>query len=106
MELEYKQRPIFSLVSFAFVAVFLFLGVKKLQIAPSELILHQKQTALTHFTLVNNHEHYEMYTGNYRLIQTYETHNVNHAQKTLAFAPALFHKNPKKIRGPNEESNI
>lgn len=97
VEIEFKKKPIYSSISFVLIIAFIFIGVKKLQIAPNNFILHENQSALTHFTLVNNNNHYEMYTGNYRLIQSYETHNVEHAQKAMAFIPALYHEDPKQI---------
>ena len=97
IEYAYKTKYIFTAISTLLIVAFVFKGIQKLHIAPPQMILFEKQSALTHFTLVNNNNSYEMYSGNYRIIFTYGKKNVTYAQEALAYAPALFHKNPKTM---------
>ena len=96
VENEYKTNYFFSAIASIVFILFISLGVQNLHVAPQNMILYEKQTPLTHFTVVKT-ENYEMYAGNYRLVYTYKAKNVNYAQKALAFAPALYHEKPKKI---------
>lgn len=50
------------------------------------------------FSLIkSNKEKLEMYNGNYRIVAPYKAANGEHAQKALAFFPALYNENPKSI---------
>lgn len=97
VETEYSKKYHFTSSGLLMVLIFIIVGTKKLHIAPENMILHEKQSALTHFTLISNMGRYEMYSGNYRIIFTYGENNVNYSQEALAFAPALYHENPKTM---------
>lgn len=96
IEYEYKTKYLFTAISTFLLVAFVLKGIQKLHVAPPHMILYEKQSALTHFTLVNNNS-YEMYSGNYRIIFTYGKKNVAYAQEALAFAPALYIEKPKSM---------
>ena len=61
-------------------------------ITKEENIILQKETPLTHFTVVKRNGMEEIYGGNNRLIAPWKRKNIAFAQEALAFFPALYKK--------------
>lgn len=68
-----------------------------LQITQSKEILYQKESALTHFTLVNSKESLMMFSGNYRIAAPTKTENLEHAQTSLVYFPLVFKQEFKSV---------
>jgi spermidine synthase len=93
-----KSNKLFPLLFVVPFLLFSFFYQGTIHIHKSSHVIKTKELPQGLFSLVkSNKDKLEMYNGNYRIVAPYKSFNGEHAQKALAYFPALYHMNPKEI---------